>query len=67
MVSAVPHLVRHALHVVARHTGIPVLFVAALAVVLSWRIVRRTWRLALEIAVVSALLVALTELHVLGW
>ena len=59
--------VRHALHLAARHTGVPAVVVAAVVLVVSWRLVRRAWRLALEVCVCATLLAALTEMHLLTW
>jgi hypothetical protein len=53
-----------ALRSVAGHTGIPVSFVAALALVLSFRIARRAAHLALEVALAVALVLAATRA---GW
>jgi hypothetical protein len=55
---------KHAVHWAAGRTGLPVVVVAALALVLGWRIARRTWHIALELALaVTVLLVAAR----LGW
>jgi hypothetical protein len=55
---------KHALHWTAGRTGLPVVVVAALAMVVGWRVARRTWHIALELALaVAALLVASR----LGW
>lgn len=52
---------------IARHTGIPAILVAALLIVLSWRMAKRMAHVAVEVAVVTALLVALTKLGVVSW
>lgn len=52
---------------IARHTGIPAILVAALLIVLSWRLAKRMAHVAVEVAVVTALLVALTKLGALSW
>jgi hypothetical protein len=59
-------VIRHWLHAIAHHTGIPVVVVAIL-LVLSWRIVKRTYRFALEVALVVALLVMATKLGWIAW
>jgi len=52
------------LHSVARHTGIPLSIVAAIALVVSFRVARRASHLALEVAVAIALVLAATRA---GW
>jgi hypothetical protein len=51
----------------AHHTGLPVVLVAAILLVLSWRVLRRTLRLALEVLVALALLAVATRLGWLTW
>jgi hypothetical protein len=60
-------VMRHWLHAIAHHTGIPVVVVAAVLLVLSWRIVKRTYRFALEVALVLAVLVMATKLGWIAW
>jgi hypothetical protein len=55
------------LHAVSRHTGIPVVVVAALVLVLSYRVIRRGARLALEVGVVVAVLLVATKLGWIHW
>jgi hypothetical protein len=59
--------VRHALRWAAHHTGLPVVVVAALALVLAFRIAKRTWHVALELAVAAGLLLAATKLGWIRW
>jgi predicted neutral ceramidase superfamily lipid hydrolase len=59
--------VLHALHSVSDHTGIPVVLVAAVALVLSFRFARRGARLALEVAVALALVLLATKLGWIHW
>jgi hypothetical protein len=59
--------VRGALRWGAHHTGLPVVLVAALAIVLSWRLIKRGFRLALELVIAVALLVVATHLGWLSW
>ncbi len=59
--------VRLVLRWAAQHTGLPTVLVAALAIVLWWRFVRRTLRLAVEVLVALAFLVAATRLGWLTW
>ena len=56
--------VAQALHWVSRHTGIPVVLVTAAALVVSYRVAKKTARLVIEIVVVAVLLVVATKL---GW
>jgi hypothetical protein len=51
----------------AHHTGLPALVVAALLVAVGYRVLRRSARLALEIAAIAAVLVAATELGWIRW
>lgn len=51
----------------ATHTGLPALLVAAVLVVVGYRLLRRTARFAMEVAVVAACLVAATELGWIQW
>lgn len=52
---------------VSAHTGLPMLLVAAVSVVLGYRILRRSARFFLEVAVVAFLLMAALELGWLRW
>ena len=56
-----------ALRAVSTHTGIPVVVVAALALVLSYRMIRRGARLALEVGVAVVLLLVATKLGWIHW
>jgi hypothetical protein len=58
---------RAALRAASHHTGLPVVLVGAIALVLSWRLVKRTFRLAVEVAVAVALLIAATRLGWVRW
>jgi hypothetical protein len=51
----------------AHHTGLPVIVLAAMSLVLSWRILRRTLRLTVEVVIALALLVVATRLGWLAW
>jgi thiamine transporter ThiT len=53
-----------ALRSIAGHTGIPISIVAALALVLSFRIARRAANLVIEVALAVALVLAATRA---GW
>jgi hypothetical protein len=51
----------------SRHTGVPALVVAAALVVVGYRILKRTFRFAVEVAVVAVLLAAAIELGFIRW
>jgi hypothetical protein len=59
--------VRAALRGIAHHTGLPVVVVAAIVLVASWRILRHGLSLAVEVAVAVALLLAATHLGWIRW
>jgi hypothetical protein len=48
----------------ARHTGLPALVVAALLLVVGYRVLKRSARFAVEVVIVTVALVAATQL---GW
>jgi hypothetical protein len=58
---------RDGLRWASEHTGLPVVLVAAIALVASWRIVRQTLRFALQVALAAALLLGATKLGLLRW
>jgi hypothetical protein len=58
-------LVKHLLVWVSRHTGIPAVVLAAVAIVLGWRLWRRSARFAVEVGVVLVVLLALTKVGLL--
>jgi hypothetical protein len=58
---------RHALRWASDHTGLPVVVVAALAIVLGWRVARRTWHIALELGLALAVLLLATKLGWIRW
>lgn len=49
------------------HTGLPALLVAAVLVVVGYRLLKKTARFAAEVAVVTIALVAATELGWIQW
>ncbi len=51
----------------SHHTGIPVLLLAAGALVLSYRLARKASRLALELVVALTVVVAATKLGWIRW
>jgi hypothetical protein len=58
---------REGLRWASQHTGLPVIVVAAIALVLSWRIVKQTLRFALQVALALALLLGATKLGLVSW
>jgi hypothetical protein len=59
--------VRTALGWASHHTGLPMILVAAIALVASWHVFKRTLRFAIEVAVATALLLVATRLGLLSW
>jgi len=55
------------LHAVSQHTGIPIVLVAAAAIVISYHFARRAARLALQVGIVAAALFAATKLGWIHW
>jgi len=51
----------------AHHSGLPVLVVAAVLVVVGYRILKRTARFALEVALICAVLLTASELGWIRW
>ncbi len=51
----------------AHHSGLPVVVVAALALVLSFRLAKRVARLAVEVTLATVLLVVATHLGWIAW
>lgn len=52
------------MHWIANHTGIPALLVAALAIVLSWKLFKAGLHLAVEVAIVALALFVAAQV---GW
>lgn len=59
--------VRGSIRFVAAHTGLPALVVAAVLVVVGYRLLRRSARFLVEVALVALLLVVATELGWIRW
>jgi hypothetical protein len=59
--------VRAGLEWASHHTGLPVIVVAAMALVASWHLFRRTLRFAVEVALAVAVLLVATRLGLLSW
>ncbi|MDB4934462.1 MAG: hypothetical protein JWP87_1434 [Labilithrix sp.] len=62
--SSLVHGAKHAVRWLSLHTGLPALVVAAVLVVVGYRILKKSARFAVEVALVAALLVAATSA---GW
>ena len=60
-------IARHAVGWIAHHTGLPALLVAAILIVLSWRVFKRSVRLVVEVAVALALLLIATRCGWISW
>ncbi|MCL2448905.1 MAG: hypothetical protein FWD17_08160 [Polyangiaceae bacterium] len=55
------------LQLVARHTGAPVVVVAAIALVVSWRAFKHAVRFTIEVAIVVGVLFVATRLGWIRW
>ncbi len=64
---AVAAWLKHALRYLSQHTGLPALLVAAILVAVGYRLLKKTFRFAMEVAVVALALVAMTELGWIVW
>lgn len=58
---------KDAVRYLAAHTGLPALLVAAVLVCVGYRLLKRSMRFALEVAVVALLLVAATRFGWIRW
>jgi hypothetical protein len=59
--------VHHALVWGSKHTGLPIVVVAAFMLVVSFRLARTAVRLALQVAVVAAILAVASHLGWVRW
>jgi len=59
--------VRAALKWASHHTGLPAMLIAALAIVVSWRVLRRSLRVAVELVVAVGLLAVASRLGWIRW
>jgi hypothetical protein len=66
-VASVLTVGKHALTWAAGRTGLPVVVIAALALVVGWRVARRTWHIAFELALALAVLLVATRLGWIHW
>lgn len=51
----------------SHYTGLPVILVAAIALVVSWRIFRRSLRFVVEVTIAVALLLVATRIGWIHW
>lgn len=58
---------RAAVRFLSQYSGLPAILVAALLLVVGWRLLRKTLRFFVELAIVTALLFAATRLGWIGW
>lgn len=65
--SCVGSASRTIVRVLSQHSGVPALLVAAVLLVVAWRLVRKTLRFAVEVAMVTAALVLATQLGWIRW
>jgi hypothetical protein len=65
--SPAQHGLREALRWGAHHSGLPVVLVAALALVVSFRVARRAARLAVEVVLATTVLLVATHLGWIRW
>jgi hypothetical protein len=61
------HGLRDALRWGAHHTGLPVVLFAAIALVASWHVFRRTLRFAVQVVIAVAALLLATRLGWIAW
>jgi hypothetical protein len=64
---AVGPSLRAALRWGSQHSGLPVILVAAIALVVSWRLFKRTVRFVVQVVVAVALLLVATRLGWITW
>jgi len=61
------HGLRIAVRYVSLHTGLPALVVAAILVVIGYRLLKKSARLLIEVALISLALFAAAELGWIRW
>jgi hypothetical protein len=61
------HAIRAVIHWLSLHTGVPALVVAAVLVVIGYRVLKRSARFAVEVALVAAVLVMASQLGWIRW
>ena len=60
-------LIRAVVRYLAHHSGVPALLVGAVLVAVGWRLLKWSARFLVELAVIAAVLVVLTELGWIRW
>lgn len=63
----IPSAVKAALQWGSTHTGLPAVVVGAIAIVVGYKILKRTARFAIEVTVITLALAAATEAGWLRW
>jgi hypothetical protein len=58
---------RHGLDWLSAHTGLPATLLAGIALVLSWRLAKRSARLVVEVTVATTVIAIATHLGFLRW
>ncbi len=61
------HGLRYALQSIAHHTGVPILIVAAIVLVVSWRLFKSAARLIFQVVVAIVVLFGLTHFGIIRW
>ena len=61
------HGIGRALHWASEHTGLPVVVVAAIALVVAWRLAKKAAHFALQVTVALALLLLATHFGWIRW
>lgn len=51
----------------SQHSGLPVILVAAIALVVSWRVFKRSLRFVIEVVIAVAVLLVATRLGWIAW
>jgi hypothetical protein len=67
IVTAVSLPIRHVLRWGAARTGLPVVVVGMIAAVVAWRVGRRSWPVAVELALALGVLLLATRLGWIRW
>ena len=59
--------VRHGVHYVASHTGLPIVVVVAIALVISWNVFRRSARFVVEFVIALVVVLFATKMGWISW
>ncbi len=65
--TAVLAPIRHLLHWGSARTGLPVVVLGVIAAVVAWRVGRRSWPVAIELALALGVLLLATHLGWIRW